>query len=79
MPQLALLKNVKKIMDLSLYQDQDQKLMGSILGWEPSSSQVSWKTVELFLCNPADNPTNLQTDWNENITSLAKEITSKAF
>ena len=39
-----------------------QKLMGSILGWDTSSIQVSGKSVQKFLCNPADKPTHRQTD-----------------
>ena len=35
-----------------------QKLMGSILGQDPSSIQVSSKSVKQFLCNPADKQTN---------------------
>ena len=34
------LKKEKKILDLSLHLDPHQKLMGSILGGDPSSIQV---------------------------------------
>lgn len=36
--------------------------MGSILGRDSSSIQVSWNSVELFFCHPADKPTKKQTD-----------------
>ena len=48
---------------------QHRKWTGSFPGWDPSSNQVSWKSVQLFLCNPADKPT---TDTVENITSRAQ-------
>ena len=44
--------------------------MGSILGQDPSSVQVSRKSVQQFLCNPAHKPTNQQQKQGENITSL---------
>ena len=32
------------------------------------------KSVQWFLCNPADKPANQQTDMDENITSLAVQF-----
>lgn len=34
----------KTFLDPSLYQDLQQDLIGSILGWGPSSSHVFWKS-----------------------------------
>ena len=34
--------------------------MGSVLGRDPSSVQVSWKSIKHFLCNPAYKPTDQQ-------------------
>ena len=45
-------------LDPSLYQDLHQTLMRSILGQDSLSIQVWWKSVEWFLSNPADKPTN---------------------
>ena len=66
--------------DPSLYQDQHQNLMGSILGRHPSSVQVLWKSVQEFSCHPADKPTNQPTNIHrvKNITSLAKIIKRRA-
>ena len=36
----------KKNLDSSLYQDPHQKSLGSILGRDPSSIKVSWKSVK---------------------------------
>lgn len=60
-----------QLLDPSLYPDLHQQLVGSILGQEPSSIQASEKSVQLFLCDLADNPTNQQTNMGKNITSLA--------
>ena len=38
--------NREKYLDLSLYLDPHQKVMGSILDWDTSSIQVLWKTVQ---------------------------------
>lgn len=51
-------------------------LMWSVLGRDPPSIRVSRKSFQWFLCNPADKPTNQQTDTGGNTTSLAKVITS---
>ena len=48
--------------------------MGSVFGWDPSTVQVLWESIQQFLCNPANKPTNQQTDTDENATSL-KEVT----
>ena len=52
-----------------------------ILLWDQSSTQVLGKSDQYFLCNPADKPmkqpTNQQTDIDENITSLAEVIILK--
>ena len=48
---------------------QHWKWTRSILGCDPSSIRVSWKSIQLFLCDPADKPT---TDTVENITSRAE-------
>ena len=53
-------KERKQIIDPSFYLDQHQQLKGSILGRDPSSIQVSWKSVVWFLCRPADKPTYRQ-------------------
>ena len=45
----------KKFLDLSLYSDLNQHLMGSL---SPSSIRVLWKSVQQFLCNHAHKPTN---------------------
>ena len=42
-------------------------ISGVYFGWDPCPIQVSWKCVLQFLCNPADNPTNQQTDRKENL------------
>ena len=42
--------------------DPQRKLMGSVLGQDPASTQVSWKSIEKFLCNLADKPTNQERD-----------------
>ena len=56
-------KERKEILDPSHYLDPHQKLMGSIVGQEPSSIQESWKPVQEFLCNPADDqPINQKMD-----------------
>lgn len=52
----------KRFMELSLYSDPDQKLMGSILGRDPSTIQVSWKSIWWVLLNPACKQTN---GWNK--------------
>ena len=36
-----------------------QKSTGFILGRKPSAVLVSWKSVVVFLCNPADKPTKV--------------------
>lgn len=65
----------EKNLDSSLYPDQHQKLIGSFLGRDPSSVQVSWKSVQHFLCNPAykNQLTNKETDkrtWVKEFISL---------
>lgn len=54
---------LEMFLNLPLYLDLHQKFMWSILGWEPSSIQVSWKSILEDLCNPADK----QTDTGENM------------
>ena len=58
----------KKIPDLSFYPDLHHKLMGFIPDRDPSSIQVSWKSVQQFLCNLDHKPTNSQMDMDEDIT-----------
>lgn len=59
MPHLAMLKKVrKKILHLSFIRICTKKWMGSILWWDPSSAQVLWKSVQKFLRNAANKPTN---------------------
>lgn len=60
-PIFATSKEVRaKFLDLALYPNQHQKSMGSILSWDPSSIQVFWKSVQRFLCDPAEKPINQQ-------------------
>lgn len=33
--------------------------MGSTLRWDPSSIQISWKSLQMFLCYPADKPNKM--------------------
>ena len=56
--------------------DSYQKLMGSILGQDPSSIQVLLKSVRKIFCSPAHKPTSHQT--RQNITSLLDVITIKS-
>ena len=56
-----------EILHPSLYPDQHQNVTGSILGRDPSSIKVLWKSVQQFLLNPAHKPTNHQTDTDETI------------
>ena len=65
-------------MDPSLSPDLHQKLTGSILGRDRSSIQVVWKFAQRFLCNPADEPNNQQTDAGGNMTSMVVLIRIKA-
>lgn len=38
----------------------------SLLGQDPSSIQVLWRSVELFFYNPADKPSNkLGSEWTK--------------
>ena len=46
--------------------------MGPILGQNPSSIQITSKSIKQFLYNPADKPTNQQS----NITSVV-EVTKQ--
>ena len=46
--------------------DPDQKFMVSVLAWDPSAIQDLWKSVQWFLCNPADKPTNQPTNQQTN-------------
>lgn len=41
-----------------IHTDLHQKLMGFIPGRDHSSLQVSWKSNQYILCNPAHKPTN---------------------
>ena len=50
--------------------------MGSLQGWDLSSIQFLWKSLQEFLCNPVHKPTNKQMDTGENMTSLAKALIS---
>ena len=56
-------------LDPSLYPVLQLKLTGSVLGGDPSYIQVYY-----CLCNPADKPTNTQTDTSKNVNSLAEVI-----
>ena len=55
--------------------DPHQKLMGSILGQDPSSIQVLSKSVQIF-CSPAHKATNHQTT-GQIITSPMNVVTIK--
>ena len=68
----ALFCNVKKKVrkNPSLYLEPPQKLMGFILGRDPSSIQVSSKSIQYFLYNPADKPTREQKKKKKNQTRV---------
>lgn len=51
-------KREKNIQHLSLHPDPHQKVMGSLLGRDRSPIRVLCKSVQLFLCDPADELTN---------------------
>lgn len=46
-----------KTLDLTLHLKLRQRFMWSIVGQDPSSFQVSWKSAQ-FSCNTADKTTN---------------------
>ena len=50
--------------DRSLYPDLHQRLMGSIIGWNPSFIQVLCQTFQYLYCNSADKLTNPLTNWH---------------
>lgn len=63
----------KKFLDQSLYEDQHQKLRGSILGRDGSSIQVWWKSGGSRFC--VILVTNQQThDMSQNKTLLAEAM-----
>ena len=63
--------NKKEILISGLH----QKLTGSFLGWDSYSIQVLWKSLQEFLWNSADKPTNQQINrhgWRQNLPGGAK-------
>ena len=46
--------------------------MESVLGRDYPPSNFCKKSIQWFLCNPADKPTDQQMDTGENMTSLAQ-------
>ena len=58
-----------------LYPNPHKNLMKSVLSWDASALQVLLKSVLVFfLCDPADNQSNLQTNTGENRTSMVDVI-----
>ena len=61
-------KREKNIQHLSQHPDP-QQVMGSVLGRDPSPIQVSRKSVQLFLCDPADELINHLTNKQVNLVN----------